>query len=108
MVHVMPFRGWLEHGFYSFNPTFYWDLAAANDYVVHVLAYTELSPTKVIALPSREKVTELARSGSLGDNANLYAVMRKPAEAKDFRIPMQGVYAGAVSQQMIEAWRGLR
>ena len=108
MLHVMPFRGWLEHGFYCFNPTFYWDLAAANDYVVHILAYSELSPPKLIQLPNREKIVELARSGSLGENANLYAVMRRAAVEHEFRIPMQGLYAGAISAQMMKAWYELR
>jgi len=108
MLHVMPFRGWLEHGFYCFNPTFYWDLAAANDYAVHILAYTELAPPKLIQLPDREKIVELARGGSLGENANLYSVMRKASREQDFRIPMQGLYAGAISKQMVEAWYALR
>ena len=28
MIHGLPFSGWVDHGFYNFNPTFYWDLAA--------------------------------------------------------------------------------
>jgi hypothetical protein len=108
MIHVMPFRGWVEHGFYSFNATFYWDLAAANDYAVHLLAYTEVAPSKLVALPNRERIVELARGGGLGDNANLYAVMRKQAQASEFRIPRQGVYAGTIGQRMVDAWRDTR
>ena len=108
MMHVMPFRGWLEHGFYSFNPTFYWDLALANDYAVRILAYTELSPPRLIQLTHRETIVELARDGALGENAILYAVMQKSAAEHPFRIPMQGLYAGTVSHQMVEAWRQLR
>jgi hypothetical protein len=104
MVHVMPFRGWLEHGFYSFNPTFYWDLASANDYTIRILAYTELSPPKLIQLMHREKIIELARDGSMGENANLYAVMQKGADERPFKIPMQGLYAGTISEQMVKAW----
>jgi hypothetical protein len=107
MLHVMPFRGWLEHGFYSFNPTFYWDLAAANQYAVCFLAYTELTPPKVIQLQRREKIVELAASGALGANANLYAIFRKEAES-EFKIPMQGVYGDGVSEQMMQAWHELR
>lgn len=32
MLHGLPFTGWVDHGFYCFNPTFVWDLAAINDY----------------------------------------------------------------------------
>ncbi len=108
MMHVMPFRGWLEHGFYSFNPTFFWDLAAANDYAVLILAYTELQPPKVIQLKRREKIVELARSGALGANANLCAVMRRNPVDSEFRIPMQGVYGDGISEEMVKAWHDLR
>lgn len=108
MVHVMPFLGWLEHGFYSFNPTFYWDLALANGYTLMVLAYTELSPPKVVQLLRREQIVEMAEAGALGRNANLYAIMKKGGAESEFRAPMQGFYAGGVSKEMAEAWLRLR
>ena len=104
----MPFRGWLEHGFYCFNPTFYWDLALANKYAVQILAYAELFPPKLIQLPNREKIVELARSNALAENAYLYAVMRKSHDEREFEIPRQGLYCGAVSTEMVAAWHDLR
>ena len=32
MVHVGPMNGWVEHGFYQFNPTFFADFYHANRY----------------------------------------------------------------------------
>jgi hypothetical protein len=93
MVHTMPFRGWLEHGFYSFNPTFFWDVAAANDYQMLVLAYTELSPPSYVELTDRRRIIDMARNMELGYDALLYAVMKKPAAEAAFRIPMQDHYA---------------
>jgi hypothetical protein len=108
MLHVLPFRGWLEHGFYSFNPTFFWDVALANGYDIRILAYTEVSPPKLIQLSRRETIVELARDGSLGENALLYAVMQKGASENQFKVPTQGYYAGAVSEKLAEAWHQLR
>ncbi len=34
MLHVMPFQGWVDHGFFNFQPTLYWDLAESNNYDV--------------------------------------------------------------------------
>lgn len=34
MVHIMPFVNWINHGFFSFHPILYADLAAVNDYEV--------------------------------------------------------------------------
>lgn len=95
MVHVMPFRGWLEHGFYSFNSTFYWDLAAANGYTMLIHGYAELKPPRFIDLTYRKQILELAVGGHLGKNATLYAVMQKPATASAFRAPIQHVYVNA-------------
>lgn len=108
MLHALPFLGWLEHGFYNFNPTFFWDLAQANSYSVVLLAYTEITPPRVVALRSREQLLEMARAGGLGQSAILYAVLRKPEIEAEFRIPMQGVYAGDVSGEVMEAWHTLR
>ena len=32
MLHVLPFVNYLNHGFFSFNPILFHDLAAANSY----------------------------------------------------------------------------
>lgn len=108
MVHTMPFLGWLEHGFYNFNPTFFWDLALANNYAVLMLVYAEISPARMVQLGSRTQIVEMARSGSLGQNANLYAVFKKATSESEFRVPIQGIYAGVLSKDMTEAWIRLR
>lgn len=108
MLHTMPFRGWLEHGFYSFNPTFYWDLALANGYTVLDLAYAEITPFRLVQLTRREQIIEMARDGSLGKNANLYAVFKRADSEREFCIPTQGIYAGTVGSEMVKAWKELR
>ena len=108
MIHTMPFSGWVEHGFYSFNPTFYWDLAAANRYHVVLLIYTEMSPFRMVQLNAREQIIDMAESGELGRNAMLYAVFRKDAAESEFRMPSQQVYGEGLNQRMLAAWHGLR
>jgi hypothetical protein len=108
MLHHNPFRGWLEHGFYSFNPTFYWDLAAVNRYEVLMLVYTETQPLRIEQLFGREKIIEMARAGELGANAMLYAVYRKPRDEAPFAMPRQAYYAGALNEPMTRAWSQVR
>ena len=50
MIHQTPFIGWIDHGFYNFNPTLFWDLAAINNYHICVFLYAELNPPKTIQL----------------------------------------------------------
>jgi len=108
MVHGLPFAGWVDHGFYSFNPTFYWDLAAANGYPVVAAIYAEVSPVKLVLLPTRERILEMARDGQIGKNALIYAVLRRPAEVQPFRVPIQGYYARSISREAAAAWTALR
>lgn len=41
MIHVAPFLGWVNHGFYNYHPFFYLDLAQANGYDVLVLGVSD-------------------------------------------------------------------
>ena len=108
MFHSMPFSGWVEHGFYNFNPTFYWDLAAANGYRVAAMIYTELDPMKLVPLPDRGKILEMARGSELTRNSLLYAIFAKGGSESEFRVPFQAVYSGGLSPEMSQAWHELR
>ena len=108
MIHGLPFTGWVDHGFYSFHPTFYWDLAAANDYQVVLAVCSELKPVKLVRVQAREEVLKMAEAGQIGVNALMYVVLRAPTVAAPFRIPMQGYYARSVSGEAAKAWTGLR
>ena len=48
MLHGMPFSGWYDHGFYNFQPTFYLDLAIANNYGNLGLFYVELGNRTIL------------------------------------------------------------
>lgn len=105
IVHGMPLTGWLDHGFYSFHPTFYWDLAAVNGYAVSVSAYAQLDPLKIIPLKDRDSVQRLARQDGLGVNSLLYFVLRKAPDERPFKVPMQGYYAGRLSEEGAASWQ---
>jgi SAM-dependent methyltransferase len=97
MYHASPFRGWLEHGFYNFNPGFFWDLAGANGYSVILLSYAESETGAIHPLTDRKHIVRLDREKSLVREAMLYVVLRKAEAESDFRVPMQGAYAAAMS-----------
>ncbi len=105
MVHGMPFLGWPDHGFYSFHPTFYFDLAAANDYALQILVCAEIEPFKMIQISSREHAADLAKDQGFGNNSLLYGVFKTPAEGAPFKVPLQGFYSGSVSEKVVEAWK---
>jgi SAM-dependent methyltransferase len=108
MIHHAPFVGWVDHGFYALQPTLFWDLAEANNYHVAAMVYAEVAPPRLESLPSREAILEMAKAGRIGRNANLAAVLQRPHAEAPFRIPMQGYYAGRISQEAVDAWSALR
>lgn len=108
MIHGAPFTGWLDHGFFNFNPTFFWDLAAANGYIVQLFMYTELTPLKIVRIAHREQLADMAKEGRIGTNSHIYAVFKKPDENFTFVTPQQGYYANTISEQMKENWKSLR
>ncbi len=108
MIHGLPWTGWIDHGFYNFQPTVYFDLAAANGYTLHTVCYAVTSPFELRSLNSRDSFAELAKSGSLAPNTMLFGVMTKAPQDAPFRTPMQGYYDGTLTKAQVTAWRTLR
>jgi SAM-dependent methyltransferase len=86
MLHALPSQGYQNHAFYSYHPSLFLDLAAANDYEVlglwynigeELYAYTDgfLAENAVMA-------TEFTA---------VFALLRKRAET-DFVVPFDGRY----------------
>jgi hypothetical protein len=108
MIHALPFTGWLDHGFFNFNPTFVADLAAANQYQPLIWLHAESQPLRLIQIQSIAQVHEMGKRGELGTNSLHYVVLRKPQENRPFVVPMQGIYSGNVSAQAKEDWMKMR
>lgn len=95
MLHTMPFLGWIDHGFYTFQPTFYWDLAASNRY--EMVLFLIQAGEQMIELHRPEDLKEvltllLQDDGRLPTNASIYAALQKNEEPQDFCIPRQGYF----------------
>lgn len=107
MIHEAPMTGWIDHGFYTFQPTLFFDVAIANSYTLEMFAVYSLREAEVAIVRNREAMTKLAQSGNVPDNALLFVAFRKKSDAP-FVVPMQGYYANALSDDGNHAWRTLR
>jgi len=107
MIHEGPFFGWIDHGFFTMQPTLFFDLAEFNHYAIHGMFITEISSQTMIPVRSREEIYELAESQRIPMNAQLFVVMRKNVD-QPFRVPVQGYYRGSLSDVGKDAWRKLR
>ena len=108
MLHGMPFQGWIDHGFYTFQPTFFFDLAEANTYVPSVLMYAEISPPRIVAIQGRETLHHMAENGEIGANAMIFAALRKRGGQKPFKVPLQGYYGRRLDEASAKRWMSLR
>ena len=108
MMHSSPFTGWPDHGFYCFQPTFFFDLARANGYEILSMLIAQVQPLKFVQVASHADIPRLLKAGQIPANTHINVVYRKASEALPFATPMQAYYAGALSPEHARAWHELR
>ncbi len=108
MIHGLPFSGWYDHGFYNFNPTFFWDLARANSYTHLITINAILKPLSLHQLGGREEAIKYFSTNKIPENSLTYSFMTKANDA-DFKVPQQYIYDNTEkSNTAVNAWKNLR
>jgi hypothetical protein len=108
MLHESPFTGWIDHGFYSMQPTLFFDLAEFNGYALQGLLIANLVDQSAIQVRGREHLYELIREREIPENSVLLTILRKNPEESPFKVPFQGYYRESLPESGMEAWRNLR
>ncbi len=80
-----------------------------NDWDVDELDYIDLSATPPALVPIKDRSTyvEMAMEGRLSDSSGLMALLCKGRAEAEFKMPMQGYYAGALPPELALAWKKL-
>ncbi len=108
MVHEGPLiNGWVDHGFYNFQPTLFFDLARHNNYDT-MFFVGQIDPFRMLQLDGPDAVPAMTEDPDFPANPVFFVVFCKSEEDKDFSVPMQGYYAGTVSETARENWRRMR
>jgi SAM-dependent methyltransferase len=107
-VHTSPVHNFYEHGFYMFNPTFFHDFYAVNNFEIVTSQLIRFDPNRnrsqfqrIFLLPRQRALQDLARVGSL--DGRCYAIFfaaRKTSESQGTIIPQQSAY--------LEKWPDVR
>lgn len=109
MIHEGPMiKGWVDHGFVNFQPTLFFDLAAANGYDMLVFCLGAIDPLAVHLFDNREEILKFAEQEELPANTVFMVVLKKGEKERDFVFPIQGYYANSISEDARTAWRNLR
>jgi len=101
MIHILPFIGSIDHGFFNYNPNLFSALAGANDYE---LLGQWLSPVGETLLFEWNEQTAAAfccsgRLSSKGGGLWLVSVMKKMKRG-EFVMPFQGSYSEMVATEL--------
>tara|TARA_B100000989_G_C19428090_1_gene421726 strand:- start:45 stop:890 length:846 start_codon:yes stop_codon:yes gene_type:complete len=107
MLNILPFIDWINHGFYNFNPIFFADLAASNNYKIIKISlanrdgaelkldgndfsilFEQIKPHKNDS--KFNKMIEIAKD-KIGKNILLVVATKKQTDSK-FKTPLQGKY----------------
>ena len=105
MLNILPFIDWINHGFYNFNPIFFADLAASNNYELIKISLANRNGAELkldnnnfsilfeqikphLNNSKFAKMIEIAKE-KIGKNILLVVVTKKLSD-NDFKIPYQG------------------
>ena len=105
MAHIVPFTGYVNHGFFNYQPGLFLDLAAANGYRLLSLEVADRDGV-LLDLRRANDVAEhflhfvgLTTRNERG-NTFLVAVMKKQTDG-DFVIPCQGKYVATIEEEEV-------
>ena len=89
IYHSLPMHGEIDHGFYNFHPTFYWDLAYANNY--KIIAIAKCTMKSIYFADSRIDLSQDILKQDVSNTYGLMVAFEKTID-KPFEIPQQGRY----------------
>ena len=89
VIHNLPMYGEIDHGFYNFHPTFFWDLVFENKYRHIILA--KGNSEEINIYENRESCKKDILSIDKSKAYCMWSIYKKISN-EDFKIPMQGVY----------------
>ena len=97
MIHVLPAQGYVNHGFYNYNPSFFYNLAAANNYKLIAIYFSTYKSNDRFAcslpglVPYSEQVVKSLCSDAGKADMGLYVVLQKMTD-ESFSMPYDGQY----------------
>ena len=96
VIHCLPMYGEVDHGFYNFHPTFFWDLLLENNYNNILLA--KGTSKQINIYKNRESCKKDILSMDKNKSYGMWSIYKKISN-EDFKIPRQGVYDDNLKDQ---------
>lgn len=105
IIHQLPGQGYYDHGFFNYHPTFFFDLALANNYTMGGFWMYDNNENKLINVHNRENYSKLFNRNNhpnYYDNIVLYKATNKNDK---FNLPIQNIYSKSeISESEKDKW----
>lgn len=107
MVHIVPFTGYINHGFYNYQPNTFYDLCFANSYTFRSLYLADRDDVLLDFQEPDGIAANFLPFVALGTrnpkgNTFLVAILQKPS-LEEFVLPCQGKYVAALEGDQVKA-----
>ncbi len=89
MIHWTPGIGWVDHGMFSAQPGYFFDLARANNYDIRCVMLANATAAVQIASGS-DYARAIGQAGSLSESLLCAALVK--SDNRPFVAPMQGMF----------------
>tara|TARA_B100000965_G_scaffold308006_1_gene267018 strand:+ start:1540 stop:2430 length:891 start_codon:yes stop_codon:yes gene_type:complete len=97
IVHALPFLGSINHGFFNYNPNFFWDLARFNSY--EMLGIWVSPSAGACLIPWNDEVgRHLKVPTERGSGISIWCLLRKEHDL-DYCVPFQKGYEAAQAEE---------
>jgi hypothetical protein len=103
MIHTVPFLGYIDHGFFNYNPNFFSSLARFNSYEVLGLWLSPTNTATLLPWGKGDMLKHLRVSQDDEHNVGLFCAFRKTSDAS-FCVPFQAAYEPQMTQDSFERY----
>ena len=105
IFHQLPGQGYYDHGFYNYQPTFFFDLAQANDYSIIGFWMYDNNKTEIIKVHTKENYQKLfSRENHPTYYDNVVVFKLSSEKEKEFTLPIQHIYSEKVDKEDVNRW----
>lgn len=107
MIHNLPYTGYIDHGFYSFQPNLFIALAHANNYSIQEISvgtsdsdFIKVINHNYVHSKENKELMNIWRDNL--DKNLLIAVILKKNKNSEFKMPIQGRYENDIASAEIK------
>jgi len=102
MLHGLPMQGFVNHGFYNYNPRLFYSLAKSNGYLMKGIWIADNVKNTIVEYTDRDADKVLKESYVNSSEGIVMLILLKKTEGNEFSLPFQGSYLELIQNDHIK------